>query len=197
MKHFYYLPKFEEEWFDYQNLYTDMVNTFPTGSVFVEVGSWKGRSAAYMCVEIANSNKLIDFYCIDSWPYCDDDGIEVYDKFLNNLKPVEQYFKSFKLNSVDAASMFEDNSIDFVFIDAGHDYDSVRADILAWYPKVKKGGIIAGHDYFLNHPVLKDVYTVVNELFPNNHSRIETTDHTFSRAIDQTGGYCFLKYKTE
>ena len=50
-------------------------------------------------------------------------------------------------NSVDAAKRFKDESLDFVYIDACHELEYVRQDIVAWYPKVKKGGILGGHDY--------------------------------------------------
>ena len=52
--------------------------------------------------------------------------------------------------SPQAADSFVDESIDLVYIDALHDYESVSADIRAWYPKVREGGIIAGHDYLLS-----------------------------------------------
>ena len=45
-----------------------------------------------------------------------------------------------------ASNQFEDNSIDFVFIDADHSYDGVKEDIKMWEPKVKKGGLVSGHD---------------------------------------------------
>ena len=49
--------------------------------------------------------------------------------------------------SWDGAQHYDDKSLDFVFIDAGHDYTSVKKDIDAWLPKVKSGGILAGHDF--------------------------------------------------
>jgi predicted O-methyltransferase YrrM len=59
------------------------------------------------------------------------------------------------------ASNYQDDSLDFVFIDAGHDYDSVTKDITNWYPKIKNGGIIAGHDYHYD----VGVYPAVNDYF--------------------------------
>jgi predicted O-methyltransferase YrrM len=49
--------------------------------------------------------------------------------------------------SVEAAKQFEDDYFDFVYIDANHTYEGVIADLEAWYPKVRKGGMVAGHDY--------------------------------------------------
>jgi predicted O-methyltransferase YrrM len=60
--------------------------------------------------------------------------------------------------------MFADESIDFVYIDASHEYDDLVADIKAWLPKLNKGGIMAGDDYGVGvHP---DVKRAVDELFP-------------------------------
>jgi hypothetical protein len=46
-----------------------------------------------------------------------------------------------------AANLIENNTLDFVFIDSYHDYESVKRDITLWYPKVRQEGIISGHDY--------------------------------------------------
>jgi len=46
-----------------------------------------------------------------------------------------------------AVSMFDDNSLDFVYIDANHSYDAVTKDLGMWWHKVKKGGYLCGHDY--------------------------------------------------
>ena len=49
--------------------------------------------------------------------------------------------------SVEAAELVDDGSLDYAFIDAGHGYKDVRADLEAWTPKIKLGGVLAGHDY--------------------------------------------------
>ena len=45
-----------------------------------------------------------------------------------------------------AHKFFNDGELDFIFVDAGHEYEDVKADIQAWYPKIKKGGYMIGHD---------------------------------------------------
>lgn len=169
--HIYNQPQFGEIWFDYPELYKKVVEKFPTGSSFVEVGSWKGMSSAYMAVEIANSNKDISFYCVDSWEGSIEheryniDTSNLYDIFLDNMSPLKKYFKALKSSSLQAAKQFEDESLDFVFIDASHEYEDVRDDIRAWFPKVKKGGIIAGHDY--TNKDFPGVMKAVGEFFGN------------------------------
>jgi predicted O-methyltransferase YrrM len=64
--------------------------------------------------------------------------------------------------SIEAAKQFENKSVDFVFIDAAHEYEDVQNDIEAWLPKIKTGGIIAGHDYIPTYP---GVMRAVNEKF--------------------------------
>jgi hypothetical protein len=55
--------------------------------------------------------------------------------------------KVFRLTSVEAAKLFPDKSLDLVYIDGDHRTESVIADITSWLPKIRKGGIISGHDY--------------------------------------------------
>lgn len=49
--------------------------------------------------------------------------------------------------SHEVADLFADESLDYVYIDGNHAYDYVKLDLETWYPKLKKGGILAGHDY--------------------------------------------------
>lgn len=66
-----------------------------------------------------------------------------------------------RYKSTEAAATFEDGSIDFVYIDGLHDFENVTQDVRAWYPKVRPGGVIAGHDY--NEEYLPAVVMAVNE----------------------------------
>lgn len=174
--HIYQNPEFVEEWFSYPDLYKSMVEKFPSGSKFVEIGSWKGKSSAYMAVEIINSNKDIEFYCVDTWEgSVKHEGMKelpkLYDIFLNNMKPVEEYYFPLKISSLDACKKFKDNSLDFVFIDASHEYEDVKADIIAWLPKIKPGGILAGHDYYIGD---FDYYPGVKQAVNEEFSEFET-----------------------
>jgi Methyltransferase domain len=158
MEHIYKNASFGEDYFTYPALYKAMVDRFPSGSRFVEVGSFKGKSSAFMAVEIINSGKDIKFDCIDRWG--DDDfngywadfdkngiGNEIYQTFVKNIEPIKDAINVIRANSWESASLYEDASLDFVFIDADHEYESVVKDITAWLPKVKSGGVLAGHDY--------------------------------------------------
>jgi hypothetical protein len=174
MEHFY--KELGENWFTYPNLYSYVVNKFPSGSHFIEVGVWKGMSASYMAVEIINSGKKIKFDCVDNWEFIENLQSDIsqesfseniYDTFLKNINPVQHIITPIKELSWDGAKHYEDNSLDFVFIDAAHDYESVKKDINAWFPKIKKGGIISGHDYAWSDDVKKavDEFFVGKEIY--------------------------------
>ena len=169
--HIYDQPQFGENWFTYPNLYAKAVRDALPGSKFVEIGSWKGKSSAFMAVEIANSSKNIEFYCIDTWEgsteHQDMGNLKsLYATFIQNMMPLVDYYVPIKTTSLKASALFEDESLDFVFIDASHEYDDVRNDIIAWLPKIKNNGTIAGHDYYTdpNNPY-PGVKKAVDEIF--------------------------------
>lgn len=169
INHIYQEPHFGEDWFSYPNLYKNMVERFPSDSKFVEIGSWKGKSSAFMAVEIANSHKNIDFYCVDTWEgSVEHQGREelskLFDIFQENMAPLDEYYTSMRMTSLNAVNHFEDKSLDFIFIDASHEYEDVKKDIKAWLPKVKPGGVIAGHDYYVEgYDYFPGVKQAVNE----------------------------------
>ena len=180
MKHIYNQPQFGmEQMFNYSQLYSSVVKHFPSGSKFIETGCWKGRSSAYMAVEIINSKKNIDFYCVDNWKfkiqlthnyiaaefwnnlsYKDlDEVYDLYDVFIFNMKPLEKYYIPLKMDSIEASNKFNDNYFDFIFLDASHDKNQIKSEILSWLPKLKVGGILAGHDYYPNRMIeMEDHY---------------------------------------
>jgi predicted O-methyltransferase YrrM len=148
MKHFY---KEIQNWFNYELVFDRAIKNAQDGARFVEIGVWKGGSTAYMGVEIYNSKKIIIYDAIDTFEGSKEHG-EVrglYEEAYNNLKSLIdlKVVNLIKSHSLEAVKKYEDESIDFCFIDGSHEYEDVKADILAYLPKVKKGGILSGHDY--------------------------------------------------
>jgi hypothetical protein len=168
-----YISDSIEGWFseDDKKFYYTMFKRLPTNSKIVEIGAFKGRSSSYMAHLIANSTKTIKFYCVDTWEgspehqkggTCEDKDVlnnSLFSVFENNMLPFAGFYTPVKRTSLQSASLFNDNDLDFVFIDASHDYKSVMSDIKAWLPKVKQGGVIGGHDYF--HPPINLAVTQV------------------------------------
>ena len=154
-------PKFSEipGWFAYEELYNTMVETAPPNSNFVEVGSWFGKSTNYLATKIRESKKNINFTCVDTWKGTDDEELhqnivntfngDIFYEFIDNTVLSNNYgtFDMIKDTSHNAANQFQNNSINFIMLDAGHSYESLMEDIKLWYNKVTPGGIISGDDY--------------------------------------------------
>lgn len=136
MNHFYQRI---DGWFDFQDVYRDAVKQASSPAVFVEVGSYKGKSAAFMAVEIINSGKDITLFCVDCW-----EDETVYKEFLRNIETVKDRIVVIRDYSTSVQIMS-----DFTFIDASHNYEDVKADIEHWKPLSKR---IAGHDFSVNWP---------------------------------------------
>lgn len=168
MNHFYRDIK---EWFDFEKIYSQQVNLAKDGFHFVEVGTWLGCSTAYMIVEIVNSKKNIQFDVVDTWLGNLENNGCAYDAFIKNMGDAIQYVNPIKMESTQAAASYGDESLDFIFI-ACHSYQSVKDDLKAWYPKLKKGGCIAGYDYSLS-----GVGAAVNEFF--GAKNIKTVDNSW------------------
>src|SRR4051812_37444479 len=125
------------------------------GGVFVEVGSWKGRSTSFVGpVCNANGTRLV---CVDHWSGSDDQLQARYAAALA-VEDVEQTFRT-NMSALGismevlaepsrvASARFERGSIDRVFLDGSHDGKSVAEDLELWSEKLRDDGILAGHDY--------------------------------------------------
>lgn len=161
-------------WFDYQRVYDEQLDSFGYNpATIVEVGSWLGRSTAYMAEEIKRRLKPVRFYAVDTWqgsaneplqqPTIAEHQGDLYPQFLRNMARcgVLDYVTPIRKPSVEAAKDFPDGSLDFVFIDADHSFNAVVADIRAWRPKVHYHRCMAGHD--INR---EEVRRAVEQEFP-------------------------------
>ena len=143
--------------FSFPRFYSDMVKELD--GIFVEIGVFEGKSFSYLVVEAINSKNKIECVAVDAFPWED-----LYPRFEKNMEPLKGKFRVIKANSHEAAANFEDGSVSMAFIDANHTKPFVEADIAAWLPKIKKGGVLAGHDYNDQHPGLCEA---VDEAFGN------------------------------
>jgi predicted O-methyltransferase YrrM len=145
-----------------------------------EVGVWRGGLSLKL-LEALPKIKLVQ---VDRWKTYSDEEIEAegnsrmsrypQEKFdiafkenIENIKPYSKRVRTIQLDSVEAADRFPDKTFYVVFLDAAHQYEKFKADILAWLPKVRPGGWIGGHDY----PGRPGVKKAVDEIFGD---RVET-----------------------
>lgn len=113
----------------------------------VEIGTYEGHHAREMLEKL----DIAKLYLIDPYKEYSStlsshlqaakaEALRVLDEFKSKIVIIYE-------KSVEAAKKIADESLDFVYIDGEHSYKAVKQDIPAWFPKVKKGGIVGGHDY--------------------------------------------------
>ena len=157
----------------YEKFYHDrkdlikLIEKVPKKRLMVEVGSLVGFSTRLF------SNYFDKVISVDPYSpgYDQSDG----NSSKNRLLLAQHLFKirffddpkvsQINMHSKDAAENFKNESLDFVYIDGAHDYDSVKSDILSWKPKIRKNSYIAGDDYDDRWPGLKEA---VAEQLPNH-----------------------------
>lgn len=101
-------------------------------------------------------------YELDSTDTQDDEQERLYKSVIEKFRPYPE-IKVVRAFTHDAAAMFPDEYFDFLYLDACHLYENVKQDLADWYPKVKHGGLFAGHDYWdVDVPFIK-VRPAVNE----------------------------------
>lgn len=168
-------------WGLYGHVYDRVVDYVEPGGNLVEVGVLMGR----MLIWMAHLNQVrgrhhrvfgVDHFFghIDKWhPTL---GMEANPPEIRNLSMLEAFtFYSQKYNVFDSVTLiqkessegadyFEDGSVDFCWLDAGHTFDEVHRDIAKWWPKIREGGILAGDDW---NPHWSGVIEAVRAMFPN------------------------------
>lgn len=141
----------------------------------VEIGSWRGRSTRALADNTPGTVTAVDGFV--GSPFDTPNGMWpdmkaqlagkpedwVYNEFMQNTGYLPNV-RTFRMLSLDGAEHLKDEQFDMIFIDAGHDYEHVKQDILAWRPLLASGGCFSGHDYF---PGCPGVMQAVDELVPN------------------------------
>lgn len=143
----------------------EWLESLPKRPIFAEVGVFRGEFA----VEIYNRCHPEKLYLIDLWEpqqgeYERDPTNDILsaqgDELFENVKkifegrPEVQMIRGF---STDACKIFQKSFFDVVYIDADHTFDAVVKDLNDWWPLVKSGGYLAGHDYTRNLPWIEVV----------------------------------------
>lgn len=163
----------------------------PENSIVCECGVAEG----YFSSDILHWPNVKQLYCVDNWghiPNQSGDGNnanEWHDKNYSNA----MMRMNFAINKVkvlrgiswDMARNVEDESLDLLYIDCCHTYECVRQDLNAWFPKLKKGGVCAGHDY-LNRSY--GVYEAVQDFTTGKY-----IVNTIKENKDEDAGFYFVK----
>ena len=149
-----------EGWFNMENQYLELLENTPEGGIFVELGAYKGKSTSFIVTEMINKGRNIKFTTVDTFEgdsgSNDKKEVEAYkqvnvskmeDEFDKNTEHLSEHFEVIVAYSFEAAKYFDSNSVDCLFLDAGHSAPEVLADLKAWYPKMKNNSIMSGHDY--------------------------------------------------
>jgi predicted O-methyltransferase YrrM len=141
----------------------------------LEVGAWTGRSTLALA-----DNTLGKVTAVDTWEGSSNGDLKdvlerngknwAWKEFQKNTEHVKNISRLW-MESTKAAKINRalHNKFDMVFIDASHDYESVKADIMAWLPTVIEGGLICGHDYTTERDHCAGVIKAVDEIFPVHH----------------------------
>jgi hypothetical protein len=168
-------------WFNWRSAQEEAVDHFPDGSRFVEVGTYLGRSLCSLGEVVERSGKRITVVGVDTCRGSGPEGWRGKDFHADAVRNGGGTFAgalhrnllscgfgdSIQLliaDSISASRLFSDGSLDWVHLDALHDYPSVKADVDAWLPKVKKGGWLSGDDY--DEQKWPDVVKAVGALLP-------------------------------
>lgn len=118
--------------------------------VGIEIGVYRGIYSEILCKGIPG----LKLYGVDPWkvykPDYRDFSKQIY--LTNAHKEAKERLKKYDVEliwgySMDAVKNFDDNSLDFVYIDGNHEFPYVTQDIIHWTKKVRPGGIVSGHDY--------------------------------------------------
>jgi len=150
----------------------------PNPSSGCEVGVWTGHNSYWLL----RSNPTLHLLMVDAytlpdkrdWPKRTMSIQDMRDALVEALSMTDVYSlrRSFVIGySISTANRIHDSSLDFVYLDGSHQAEAISADLIAWFPKVRIGGLIAGHDYSGRFPVKKVVDKFVESVGGTVHAK--------------------------
>jgi predicted O-methyltransferase YrrM len=119
----------------------------PGRTLAVEVGSYLGSSSLFIASALKARGKGSLLYCVDTWlnDAMSEGNMDTFTAFKSNTSGHAGVIRPLRGCSLNMAKGF-DEPIDFLFIDGDHSYDGVKADVDAWFSKLKPGATVAFHD---------------------------------------------------
>ena len=156
----------------------------------VEVGVETGM---FSDILLKNS-KLKTLISVDKWRSSKKDKIEEMYKSLRLLEKYGNRSVCIRGTSVEVAKFFRDEFLDFAYIDANHAEKFIRNDLRCWWPKLKPGGLFAGHDYFdfVWNGTPQGVIQAVDDFVKEHNVKLHLTDEEPTH----NSWYCFKPLKT-
>lgn len=129
-----------------------IMKQLPPESKIVELGSFQGRSSIMIASALSTDSIL---YCIDNFS----ESLGILSAFMNNIAEykVNNKIRFLIMDTIEAAKEFEDKSIEIVFLNTNHSYESVKQDLLQWCPKIRMGGFLICNDFTSpDHPEVRE-----------------------------------------
>lgn len=165
------LPFEPHGWYQNSSQIELLIRSRPIRTV-IEVGSWFGASTRHIASLLPPGGKV---YAVDHWkgsaehqpgaPFWHPALPYLYEQFLSNVihANLTHVIIPVRMNSLEAAKALAHVKPDLIYIDASHDFDSVLADLRAWYPLVKGHGILCGDDWRSGHTLTKAIIIFAEE----------------------------------
>ncbi len=168
-------------------------------AVVVEIGVWKGGSVITMADRIKQLGLDAVVVAVDTWLGAWDHWLQpqwfsslkiqdgyptLFHTFASNiiLKGLQEYVVPIPLDSLNAVKVLQARgvTVDLLHIDGGHDYPAVMADLTAWWPLLREGGVLLGDDYHSEGDVWPEVRQAFQAFFGTDQ-------------IEATGGKCYIQ----
>jgi hypothetical protein len=147
-------------WFDFSDIYKQIVRECPVGGTIVEIGCFMGKSTCFLAVDAHNSGKNIKVVAADVFYVLPKDhacftkyGCEIsvdgstYGICKKNVESTGAKVDLRKQDGIQMSEEFSNWSVFGCFIDASHTYGQTMKMLVSWWPKILENGFLCGHDY--------------------------------------------------